>query len=107
LSIHECEGEDIKLLWQNCKIILKEISEKCWHLIRDKSETNGMMVIVQKPQKYKMMSINKCCKNIEQEHQLKYIRHEEGKRNILSGIKKGNMGNKGVKKLKNLYSKRN
>jgi hypothetical protein len=27
LSIHDCEGEDVELLWQNCKTTLKEISE--------------------------------------------------------------------------------
>jgi hypothetical protein len=47
------------------------------------------------------MPINKCCKNPEQEHHLKYISHKEGKRNILSRRKRGSMRNKGVKKLKN------
>jgi hypothetical protein len=47
----------------------------------------------------------KCCKNIEQEHQLKYIKHEEEKRNILSGRKRGSMRYKSVKKLKNYTAK--
>jgi hypothetical protein len=50
LSIEECEGEGVELLWQNCKT-LKKFLRKCWDLMRDKSETNGMMVNVQKPQK--------------------------------------------------------
>jgi hypothetical protein len=28
LSIDECEGEGVELLWQDCKTILKEISDK-------------------------------------------------------------------------------
>jgi hypothetical protein len=28
LSIDECEGEGVELLWQNCKTTLKEISEE-------------------------------------------------------------------------------
>jgi hypothetical protein len=28
LSIHECEGEGVELLWQDCKTTLKEFSEK-------------------------------------------------------------------------------
>jgi hypothetical protein len=47
--------------------------------------------------KVKIMHINKCCKNIEQEHQLTYKKHEEGKRTILSGRKRGSIRNKGVK----------
>jgi hypothetical protein len=46
--------------------------------------------------KVKKTPISKCCKNIEQ-----YIRHEDGKRNILSQRKRWSMRNKGVKKLKN------
>jgi hypothetical protein len=46
LSLDECEGEGIELLWQNCKTKLKEISEKCWNLMREKSEINVMMVNV-------------------------------------------------------------
>jgi hypothetical protein len=52
-----------------------------------------------------MMPI-KCCKKIEQEHQLKYIKHEEGKRNILSGSKRGSTKNKRVKKLKNFMQQK-
>jgi hypothetical protein len=50
-----------------------------------------------------MMPINK---NMEQEHQLTYIKHEEGKRNILFGRKRGNMRNKRVKKLKNFIQQK-
>jgi hypothetical protein len=51
LSIEEFEGEGVELLWQNCKATLKKFLRKCWDLMRDKSETNGMTVNVQKPQK--------------------------------------------------------
>jgi hypothetical protein len=47
------------------------------------------------------MPINKCCRNIKQNHQFKYIRHEEEKRNILSGRKGRSIRNKGGKKKKN------
>jgi hypothetical protein len=49
------------------------------------------------------MPINK---NIEQEHKLTYIKHEEGKRNTLFGRKRGNMRNKCVKKLKNFIQQK-
>jgi hypothetical protein len=64
---------------------------KCWDLMTVKSEMNGMAVNVQNSQKKNMMPTKRCCKNTEQEHQLKYIRHEEGKRNILSRRKRGSM----------------
>jgi hypothetical protein len=51
LNINKCEGEGVELLWQNCKTTFKEISEEVLDLMRDKSEMNGMMMIVQKPQK--------------------------------------------------------
>jgi hypothetical protein len=40
-------------------------------------------------------------RNTEKEHQLKYIRYEEGKINILPERKRERMRNKAVKKLKN------
>jgi hypothetical protein len=39
-------------------------------------------------------------------HQLTYIKHEEGKRNILSGRKIRSMRNKGVKKLENFIQQK-
>jgi hypothetical protein len=47
--------------------------------MRHKSETNDIMMNVQKPQKEKVMPIKTLCKNIEQGHQLTYIKHEEEK----------------------------
>jgi hypothetical protein len=46
LSTDEYEGEGVELLWQNCKITLKEISEEVLDLMRDKLEMNGMMANV-------------------------------------------------------------
>jgi hypothetical protein len=36
LSIDECEGEGVQLLWQNCKTTLKAISEKVLGFIERK-----------------------------------------------------------------------
>jgi hypothetical protein len=47
-----------------------------------------------------MTPINKCCKNIEQEHRLKYIRAQRRKEKYIIWKKKIEY-EKGVKKLKN------
>jgi hypothetical protein len=65
--------------------------------MRDKSEMNDYDGECAEATQKKKKPISKCCKNTEQEHQLTYIKHEEGKRNILSRRKSGSMRNKDVK----------
>jgi hypothetical protein len=48
----------------------------------------------------KLMPINKCRKDIEQGHHLKYMLHEEGNRNTISRRKEESMRNEGVQKVK-------
>jgi hypothetical protein len=70
-STNECEGGTVQLLWLNCKTSLKEISEEVLGFserqIRSEWYDGECAEATKLKKKKKMLTINKCLKNIEQD----------------------------------------